>query len=68
MQNDGIGIMATVMNAGDMREEYEPFQDNGQWWYWQGDDTLAGPFKTQRRAQTSANRESLTMYTRFKAL
>jgi hypothetical protein len=52
MQNDGIGII-----------EYEPFQDNGQWWYWQVDDTLAGPFKTRQRAQTSANRESLTMYT-----
>jgi hypothetical protein len=47
---------------GDMREEYEPFLQDGQWWYWQIDDTRVGPFKTQRAAQMSANAESLTMF------
>jgi hypothetical protein len=51
-----------VNNPADMRDEFEPFPKGGSWWYYLTDDSLAGPFKTERAATISAQRESLTMY------
>ncbi len=50
------------MSADDLRNDYEPFQQDGKWWYWQCDDSKAGPFKTERAASLSAQREFCKMF------
>jgi len=46
---------------GDMRGDFDPFQEDEKWWYWLTDDTKAGPFKTERAASLSAHREARAM-------
>lgn len=49
------------MNSSDMRDDFDPFEAGGKWWYWLTDDTKAGPFITERRASLSAHREACAM-------
>lgn len=51
-----------MMHASDMREDYEPFERAGSFWYWQPDNTYAGPFRTMRAATLSAQRQFAQMY------